>query len=163
MKTKIALAIAGFGLLGYGLYRYFTAQARMLLDFTYSYSGFKIKKISLNELNFDLIIRFQSKADLEAKIQKMYFDIYIQDVNVGYLIEEKPFIIPAHGSSDIPLTFSVNPQSVFKDIVGIGIGIAQMKDVKIKLDGYAKIKTGILTLTLPVKYETTIKEYLGIK
>ena len=157
---KALLIFGGISLLGFGLYRYFKKQADILKDFTWKVSGFKLIKLTLNELSVDVSILFSSKADIEAKINKLYLDIYVEGKNVGFVQEVKSFIIPANGSTNIPLHISINPQSVFKNIFDVSLGVAKSQDLRLKLDGYANIRSGFISTTIPVVYETTIKEYL---
>lgn len=159
---KALLAIAGLSVLGVGVYAYFKYQAKKLLDFTWKIQSFNIKKLTLNELLIDVTFLFTSKADLEAQINRIYLDLYLENVNVGYVQEVKSFIIPARGSSSVPITISVNPQRVFKNLIDISLGIGQKKDVKFKMKGFATIKSGFVSTTVPIDYETTIKEYLGL-
>ena len=159
---KVLFILGGLGVLGYGLYRYFKTQADILKDFTWKISGFRIRKLTRDELNIDVTFLFTSQADLEAKVNRLYLDLYLQGVNVGFISQDKGFVIPARGSSSIPLNISINPQYVLKNIIGITLGIGQIKDVKFKMDGFANIKSGFISTTLPIKYETTIKEYMGI-
>ena len=157
---KALLIFGGISLFGYGLYRYFKKQADLLSKFEWKVSGFKIIKLSVSELSIDVSILFKSVADIEAKINKLYLDIFVEDKNVGFVSQDTPFIIPARGSSTIPLHISINPQSIFKNLFNVSLGVAKSKDVKFKLDGYANIKSSFISTTLPVKYETTIKDYL---
>jgi hypothetical protein len=157
---KAALIVGGLTLFGFAIYRYFKYQAELLQKYEWKISGIKVKKFSLNEIALDLTIRFTSQADLEAKVNKIYLDLFLEGKNVGFLKEEKPFIIPAKGSHNITLYVSVNPQIVFKNITDIVLGISKSKDVKFKVDGYADISSGFVSTTLPIKYETTLKDYL---
>jgi hypothetical protein len=158
---KALLILGGLGVLGFGLYKYFTYQAKKLLDFEWAFSGIKVNRFSLSELNLVITIRFTSKADIEAKVEKLYLDLFLMGVRVGYISEDKPFILPARGSADIPLNISINPQVIFKNIIDVTSGIGKNKDVMFKFDGFANIKSGFVSTTLPIKYETSIKEYLG--
>jgi hypothetical protein len=157
---KILLAVGGLSLLGFGLYKYFKTQADLLTKFTWKLQSFKIRKFSFEELAIDVTFLFTSVADLEAKVQKMYLDLYLEGKNVGYIMEEKEFIIPAHGSSSIPIFVSINPQAIFKNLIDFTLNIGKNKDVRFKMDGFASIKSGFVSTTLPIKYETTLKEYL---
>lgn len=159
---KVAFALAGMSILALAIYSYFKNQAKKLLDYDWKISAIRVKKFSLNELFLDVTFLFISKADLEAKIERLYLDLYLEDKNVGYIQEDKPFIIPARGSASVPLSISINPQYVFKNIIDISLGVGAKKDVKFKLRGFAKIKSGFITTTIPIEYETTIKEYLGV-
>ena len=90
----------------------------------------------------------------------MYLDLYLDGKNVGFVSETKSFIIPAHGSTNIPLHLSVNPQSIFKNIIDVTLGVYKSKDLRFRLKGFVNLKSGILSTTIPVDYETSIQEYL---
>ena len=158
---KALLIFGGLSLLGYGLYRYFKIQTNLLLDYKWKIAGFKVVRFSLTDISIDLSILFTSKADIEAKINKIYLDLFVEGKNVGFVSEVKSFIIPAKGSTTIPLFISINPQSIFKNLFDVSLGIAKSKDLRFKLDGYANVKSGFISTTLPIKYETTIKQYMS--
>lgn len=158
---KALLIFGGLSLLGYGLYRYFKIQTNLLLDYQWKIAGFKVVRFSLTDISIDLSILFTSKADIEAKINKIYLDLFVEGKNVGFVSEVKSFIIPAKGSTTIPLFISINPQSIFKNLFDVSLGIAKSKDLRFKLDGYANVKSGFISTTLPIKYETTIKQYMS--
>lgn len=157
---KAILIFSGLGLLGFGLYKYFKTQADLLSKFTWKISGLKIKKFSIKEISIDVVFLFTSIADLEVKVNKLYFDLYLQGKNVGFISQDESFIVPSRGSTNIPLSISINPQYVFKNLIDVTLGIAKSKDIMFKLDGYANVKSGFISTTLPIKYETSLKEYL---
>jgi len=157
---KVLLAVGGLSLLGFGLYKYFKTQADLLSKFTWKIQGFKIRKFSLQELAIDITFLFTSVADLEAKIENLYLDLFLEGKNVGYIMEEKEFIIPAKGSSSIPIFVSINPQAIFKNIIDFTLNVAKNKDIRFKLEGFASVKSGFVKTTLPIKFETSLKEYL---
>lgn len=157
---KTLLFVGGAGILGYALYRYFKVQSKLLLQYDYKIAGIKVKKFTLNELSIDLSIKFISKSDIEAKINKIFLNIFLEGKKVGFITETKEFVIPARGSSIVPLLISINPQLVFRNITDIALGIGRARDVRFGLDGFADIKSGFISTTIPIKYETTLKEYL---
>jgi hypothetical protein len=160
---KAVLVIGGLSLLGYGLYRYFKKQATLLTQFTWKIRDIKNVKFSINELSMDISFLFTSVSDIEAQINKLYLDIFLDNKNVGFVSDEKQFIIPARGSSIVPIRISINPRAVFKNLVDFTLGIAKNKDLMLRMDGYADIKSGFIKTTLPIKYETSVKEYLKTK
>jgi len=160
MKLKPLLFISGIGLLGIALYRYLKKQSEILKEFTWKISAIKILKVSKNEVAMDVTFLFTSSADIEAKIERIYLDLYLQGKNVGYISEDKSFIIPAKGTSAIPLHISINPQAIFQDLVNMTLGIAKKRDIDFQLKGFANIKSGFISTTLPIDYKTTLNEYL---
>lgn len=157
---KALLILGGVGLLGFGLWRYFKKQAEILKEFTWKIAGFKIIRFNANELAVDLTFLFSSSADVEATINKLYLDLYLDGKNVGFVNEVKKFIIPAKGSTNIPIHVSVNPQAIFKNIIDLTLGAYKNKDLKFRLNGYVNVKSGIISTTIPVDYETSIQQYL---
>ncbi len=160
MVKKIILFVVGVGVLGFGLYRYFKSQAILLSDYTYEILSIKVKSLTKTQISFDLGFRFISKADISATVERLYLDVVAEGKNVGYIVEDKPFVIPANGYSDITLGFSFDPQLVLKNIVEILLNTTQKKDLNFAIKGYAKIKSGFVSTTIPIEYSTTIKQYL---
>lgn len=150
----------GIAAVGVGAYLYFKRQIALLQDFKYKIVGLRIKKLTKEEISFDLKTRFYSKASIEAKITKIYIDVFVEGVNAGYITENKEFIIPAKGYSDIDLSFSFNPQVVIKNIVNIVLAGIGKKDLSIEFKGFASIKSGLIATTLKIDYKTTLKNYL---
>jgi hypothetical protein len=159
---KGLLYIGGISVLGYGIYKYFSTQAEILMNYDFKILGISIKKFKLDNISMDLKMRFISKSKIEAKVNSIYLDLFLEDKNVGYIKDVNSFIIPANGSSDITLFISINPQYLIKNITDIILGVGKSRDIKFKVDGYAEIKSGFFKSTLPIKYETTLKEYLKV-
>lgn len=149
----------GIAAVGYSLYKYFKLQADLLKNYEYKIVGVKPMKINLTELTVQLTIRFTSKSDIEATVQKIYFDIFAEGQNVGYVTEVKSFVLPAKGSSDIPIIISINPKKVLGNVVNVVLTGAKQKDLNFALDGYADIKSGFLKVTIPIKYQDKISAY----
>lgn len=160
---KTLLFVGGLSVLGFGVYQYLRKQKDLLMNFTWKIQGFKIRKFSKDELAIDLNILFTSISDVEAKIERLYLDLFLDGKNVGYVSENNPFIVPAKGSATIPLKISINPKGIINNIIDLTLGVFKNKDLMFAVNGFAKIKSGLFYTTLPIKYETSVKEYLGKK
>jgi LEA14-like dessication related protein len=160
---KTLLYLAGFGLLGGALYMYFKKQAELLLQYKVDIVGVKFGKITANSVDMIISVKFTSIADLEAKVNKMYLDVAVEGANVGYVTNDKTFIIPAKGFSYIDLNITFNPKLILGNVVDIALGVKKNKDINVDLNGFANVSSGLLSTTIPIKYHTTIKEYFGIK
>lgn len=159
MNWKPIVFGLGVAAVGFSIYKYFKLQADLLKNYDYKIVGVKPIKINLTELTIKVTIRFTSKSDIEATVQKIYFDIIAEGQNVGFVSEVKPFVLPAKGSSDIPIVISLNPKIVLGNVVNVVLSGAKKKDLNFKLDGYADIKSGFLKVTIPIKYEDKISAY----
>ena len=158
---KAILIFSGLGLLGYGLYRYFKAQSQILSDFDWSISSFKVVDVSFEQIVLELNFLFTSKADLEARIEKLYLEIFMEGKNVAIITEIKPFVIPAHGSSNVPITAIISPKTILTNIMQFILDISKASDVDIEIKGYADIKSGIIKTVLPITYKTSLKKYMA--
>jgi hypothetical protein len=164
-KTKKILIassiIGGIGLFAYSFYYYFKRQTELAKNFTFKILSFSFENFDLQLIKGKLNILFQSVSDLEIVVKEFYLDFYFNGVVVGYLEDVNEFIIPSNSNSVIPLEFNLNPQLIIKDISDIVLYSTKKKDANIDIVGYATIKSGFITLTLPIEYSSTLKEMLA--
>lgn len=157
---KTILYIACFSILAGTVYWYFKVQTALLKDFSYKIIGFGIQNITRNNLSFTLKFRFINQSSIEATVKKLYSDVYIEGKNVGFITESKEFIIPAKGSSDIDLYFSVQLNNVIYNLPDLIGAILTNKDLKFALKGTVTVKSGFIKTTIPIEYDNTVKKYL---
>lgn len=160
MKKTLLFGL-GLGVIGFALYKYFMKQKDLLLDYSWELAGIKLTKATPTEVNILFSMKFISKADIEAKVNSIYMDVYLDGKSVGYVTEVQPFVLPAKGHSFIDLNITFNPKLIFSNAVDFVLGIAQKKDIDIELKGYADIQSSFIKTTLPLDYKTTFKEYFS--
>lgn len=163
MNKKVLVVsgiVGGIAILGYSLYRYIYNQTKLLQDFEYEVDGIKFTTFSLNLVKGNISIIFKSKADVEFVVEKYLLDFYLNDKKIGYLEDDRPFVIPARGSSRISSDFTINPQLIFKNISDIIKYSTTQSDASFKVDGYVKLKSSFVKLTVKIDYETTMKEII---
>lgn len=157
---KNILIVGGIGGVLYAVYRFYIGQIGLLQNYDYKIIGAKIKKISGNNVQFDTKVRFFNKSKIEVEIQKIYVDVYLEDTLTGFVVENRPFIIASNGSSDIDLQMTFNPQSVLKSLATIVLSGFKKKDLNFTMKGYANIRSGVISTTLPITYSDKISAYL---
>jgi hypothetical protein len=157
---KTLLIVGGVGGVLYAIYRFYVKQFLLLAMYDYKIIGVKMKKMTANEVVFDIKYRFFNKSKIEAEVNKIFLKVIVEGAEIGYITENDKFVIPANGSSDIDLQISANPQLVFKNILGIVLGGVKRKDLNFTMDGYANIRSGFISTTLPIKYSDVISAYL---
>jgi LEA14-like dessication related protein len=150
----------GVGVFGYSLYYYFKTQADLIKNFDYKIMDFGITSFNMQLVKGTLKVLFTSYSDIEIVIKSFFVDFYFDGVKVGYIDSTNEFIVPANGSAIIPFNYSLNPQVVFTNITDLIAYSTKQKDGLVNISGYAKVKSGFLTLTIPVDYETTISELM---
>lgn len=160
-KTLKNIAIVGgVGAIIFAIYSFYKRQFNLLRQYEYKIIGVKIKKIAVNEVVFDIKYRFFNKSKIEAVVNKIFLKVMVEGVEVGYITENKSFIIPAQGSSDIELQVVGNPDLLLKNILNISLSGFKRKDLNFTLDGYANIRSGFVSTTLPIKYSDVVSTYL---
>lgn len=160
-KGWIIFATAGVGLLGYGLYHYFSIQSKLLKAYDYKIISIKIKKFDISQTTVDFVLRFINKSDIEATIKDLYLDIFIENQKAGYVTNNNRFILPANGSSDIPLSFTFSPKLLINNIVSILLTGSRKKDLEFELSGFADIESGFIKKTIKINFKDVISAYIG--
>lgn len=159
MKKGLATTgiLVGVGLFGYAIYKYFANQVSLLKEFGWKVLDFNITDIDLQVIKGNITFRFSSIADLELIVSQFYLDFEMNGKRVGYLEDLRTFIIPAKGYSDITFQYTLNPQYIIKDAVDIILFSTKNSDAVITFDGYAKVSSGFIKATIPVKCDCSVK------
>ena len=161
-STIVGLSIlGGVSVFGYALYAYAKKQAMLLENYVYKIVDFKMDTFDAQKIKGTISVWFGSKSDIEVVIDKFILDFYFNGKKVGYIEDTTPFVIPANGFTTIPFQYTLNPQLVFSNAVDIIAYALRQKDAAISVRGYAKVKSGFVSATLPISYDTTIKEILA--
>lgn len=157
-KTLVGVGIlGGLGAFVYAFYAYANRQAKLLEDFTWKLMGIDFDSYDLQAVKGKVQILFTSQSDVEVQIQKFVMNFYFNGAEVGYIEDTTPFIIPARGTAPISFSFTLNPQLVFGNITNIINYALQKEDAAVSLRGFASIKSGFVSATLPITYDSTIK------
>ena len=160
--TKIGLAVlVGGGAVVYALVRYAQKQKALLEQFEYKIVDLRFEKFTPQLLKGNVVVKFTSISDVEITIEQFYLELFFNEKYVGYIEDKTPFVIPAKGFNNISFDFTLNPQLILGNITDIFAYTFNQKDAAIKVTGFAKIKSGFVRATLPITYETTVREILA--
>ena len=156
----IASIVGGVGILAYSIYHYIKKQTDLVQQFDYRILGVRFSDFSLNLIKGTISILFTSKADIEVEVRAFLLTLFFNGKEVGYIEESSAFIIPARGSSTIDLDFTLNPQLIVGNAVELIEYSTRTKDASIYIKGIARLKSGFISVTLPIEYSTTLSELL---
>lgn len=157
-KALFATAvIGGVALVGYSIYQYFIKQVALLKQFTWKIVDLKLNVVDLTSVTGNITFRFTSIADLEITVTNFFLDVYVNGDRVGSIEDTNTFIIPSKGTTDIPFQFTIDPQYVLKNIVSIVSISTKMKDAIVSFTGFAQIKSGFISGTVPINTDCSIK------
>jgi LEA14-like dessication related protein len=159
MKRNLIIGslIAGAGLIGFGIYKYFKKQIDLATDFEWSILKIDFSKITTQNLSGNIKFRFHNKSDIEVLIKEFYLDLYFNREYIGWLRDSKEFLIPAKGYNDIEFEFTLNPQYVISNIIDIIAIATKKKDALFGLVGYMKVQSGFIKTTIKIDCECSTK------
>ena len=146
---KTISIIAGVGLIGYAIYRYYQKQVGFIKDITYQITGLKIREFSKSRVSLDISATIFNASNVEATVTQMYLDVFINGIRVGNVNEIKDINILPKKSSNIEFNFAFDPTLIAKNIVDLISLSVSTKDIVIDIKGYIKVKSGFLSTSVP--------------
>jgi len=161
--VKTISIVAGLGLIGYAIYRYYMKQVNLLQDITYQVRGVKIREFSKQKISLDVTAQVFNASNVEATVTQMYLDIIVNGIKVGNVNEIKDIVIMPKQSTNIDFNFAFDPSIIVKNIVDLVTLSVAAKDIVINIKGYIRVKSGFLSTPLPFEYKTNLKSYLPSK
>ena len=157
--AKTLIIIGGVAFLA-GLALYLRKQFQLLAEYDYKIVGFRLRKLSGNQTTFDVTTRIFNKSNIEASVNKIFLEIFVENNKVGFVTEEGQWLIPAKGSTDIQMKITVNPQLLLKSATSVILSGVKQKDLNFTLKGYANVSSGFLSTTIPITYSDKVSAYL---
>ena len=159
-NLKPVLVIAGMGLIGYSLYRYYRKQLDFLKDITYKVTGVKIVSVSKNLISLDITAQIYNASNVEATVKQMYLDFFINGVRVGNINEVKDIKILPLKSSLVSFNFSFSPSLIGKNVAEIVTATLGVKDLIFDIKGFVKVRSAFVGATIPFEYQNNLKTLL---
>lgn len=156
--TASVLAVGG---IGYAAFRYFNKQKALLLDYSIEPIDIKLSKRTPEQWVVDFTVRLTNKSAIDATLSRLYADIYINDVNIGYVTDTSTVAIPAKGTADIKLQLSFAPKAIIGNAVDLLLGILTAKNMTYRLKGYVKLSSGFIPVPeIPFDETGSIKDFI---
>jgi hypothetical protein len=153
----IGSIVAGVGLIGFGMYKYFKKQIDLAKDFDWKLLDLDLSKITINNLSGKVKFRFFNKSDIEVVVNEFYLDFYLSGEYIGWLKDSGEFVIPGKGYNDISFDFTLNPQYVLGNIIDIVSIALKKKDAEFSFKGYMKVKSGFVGSTIKISCDCSTK------
>ncbi len=155
-RTAILLLLGLVGI-GAAVY-YYEAQIKELSQLTYQIVAFSVPEASLSLVTINLVLRITSQSTLDAQVTGLSIDVYLGGKKMGNISSQQPFVIPAKGYSDAPLTISFSPSLLASDAVSLLTNFSASSDIAITLVGYVGLKEAFLSFSVPFSYSTSLKQ-----
>lgn len=149
--------IVAAGAVGY----YYTRQISLLKSLKYKLISFNLGDITGTTGTATMIFRIFSDSTISAQVQELYIDVFINGKKLGTIEDNVPFIIPAKGYSDVNLAVTFSPQLILADALNLLTDYLGSQDFAINLNGYVKVKTAFISVSVPFTYDTTLKQIMS--
>jgi LEA14-like dessication related protein len=120
------------------------------------YLGFQnvqVMKADAQQSVLSAELKFFNPNGFNMQLKKAEMDIYLNDKLANHYLLDSTINIPAKDSFRVP----VNLTLVWRNIMGNAMQSILNDQVKIKLDGHARVKKGGFGFRVPILYEETEK------
>jgi LEA14-like dessication related protein len=136
-------------------------QYQRLMNYTISLKRVKINKLSLAGLNVDLFLNFENKSGLKFIIQSQKYDIFVNNVFLITLQNDKPNEIFPNSVNTIGMNMNIDSKVIGKRLKDALLTFANTDKTKVKFITTLKVKFGVFTLSFPpFTYESTLKNMM---
>ena len=157
-KGKITLAIAGGVAVLLGVFYYLKNNAMKLMEMTYRFQNFKIKRATLSNVEVTSEVVLTNPSQLSFTITGYDVNVQFQDVNVVRLQKNDSNIpIPSNSSVTIPFDVQFDPRKVGSSLLPLFLDVfvnkTSAEKFKLRYIGTISAKYGVIGITnIPIEY-----------
>ena len=137
-------------------------QYQKLMNYTIGLKRVKINKLSLAGFDIDLFLNFENKSNLKFIIEKQKYAIYINDVYLTTMVNDKPNEILANSTSVLGMNMKESGTEVVGKLKSLITALASSNKVMVKIVTTMKVKFGFISLSFPpFTYQDTLKNMMA--
>jgi LEA14-like dessication related protein len=151
-KTKITLAVVGGVAVLLGVFYYLKKNAMKLMDMTYRFQNFKLKRASLTNVEVTSEVVLTNPSQLSFTITGYDINVQFQGVNVVRLQRSDSNIpIPSNSSVTIPFDVQFDPRQVGASLLPLFLDVfvnkVSSEKFKLRYIGTISAKYGVLGIS----------------
>jgi LEA14-like dessication related protein len=157
-KVKITLAIAGGVAVLLGVFYYFKKNAMKLMEMTYRFQNFKLKRATLSNVEVTSEVVLTNPSQLSFTITGYDVNVQFQGVNVVRLQKSDSNIpIPSNSSVTIPFDVQFDPRQVGASLLPLFLDVfvnkTSSEKLKLRYIGTISAKYGVVGISnIPIEY-----------
>ena len=137
-------------------------QYQKLMNYTIGLKRVKINKVSLAGINLDLFLNFTNKSNLKFTIERQKYDVYVNNVYLTTLQNDKPNEILPNSVSVIGMNIDIDRKIIASRLKDALLTFANTDKTMIKLVTTMKVKYGFVKVSFPpFTYENTLKNMMA--
>ena len=111
----------------------------------------KVLQFGLKESTVAVDVQYYNPNKFPVTMKKANVDVYVNDNFFGKTTFDSTIKIPGRDTFDLPVILKVNMNTTVMQLIQT-LGEGQ-QEVKVKLDGNARVGRGGLFINYPIKYE----------
>lgn len=157
-KTKITLAIAGGVALLVALGYYLKKNAMKLMEMTYRFQNFKLKRATLTNVEVTSEVVLTNPSQLAFTITGYDVNVQFQGVNVVRIQRsDSSILVPSNSSVTIPFDVQFDPRQVGSSLLPLFLDVfvnkTSSEKFKLRYIGTISAKYGVLGISnIPIDY-----------
>jgi len=157
-KVKITLVIAGGVAVLLGVFYYFKKNAMKLMEMTYRFQNFKLKRATLSNVEVTSEVVLTNPSQLSFTITGYDVNVQFQGVNVVRLQKSDSNIpIPSNSSVTIPFDVQFDPRQVGASLLPLFLDVfvnkTSSEKLKLRYIGTISAKYGVVGISnIPIEY-----------
>ena len=157
-KTKITLAIAGGVALLVALGYYLKKNAMKLMEMTYRFQNFKLKKATLSNVEVTSEVVLTNPSQLAFTITGYDVNVQFQGVNVVRIQRsDSSILVPSNSSVTIPFDVQFDPRQVGSSLLPLFLDVfvnkTSSEKFKLRYIGTISAKYGVVGISnIPIDY-----------
>jgi LEA14-like dessication related protein len=158
MKNKAILIgiIGAVGIAAFLVYR----QFRKLMDYKLSFRSVKVKKINMQSIDLTLGLNFENKSDIQVVLASQQYDVFINNVKLTTLKNDKDVLISPKSVSPITFDVSVGSKGIADLIKTTSFSeLLNIKKQSLRVDSTLVVKIGSGTRTIKQSSEDLIDNW----
>jgi hypothetical protein len=151
------LFLGGFGLAGFGLYRYFTYQVGLALNYDYNIKNFHVLSVEGNNVNISVEFDITNKSSFEITLNSYDLEFYFKDVKFGSTLSNTPITILPSSKFTVKANGTIDTKAIKESALTLASDIISRKPINIQLSGNMKVK--FLGFNYTLKFDKENFEY----
>lgn len=142
---------------------YFIRQAKMLSDYCYKFAKVKINSVGLKKIDLTLWFKIKNKSDIDIKITKQQYTVYVNENAVSNITSNDLINIPPQQWAYFKIGVLFNPLQVLNiALQNVSELLTDKDSIKIRIAGKLSAGSEFLRLkNIPIDYSTTLGELLS--
>jgi LEA14-like dessication related protein len=116
-----------------------------------AFENLQLKKAGMSESIVTADVKYFNPNHFKLQLKEADFDVFVNDKYVGHSRLDTLIHIPANDSFYIPVTVKLNLGDLFKNALQVFL----QPEVKLKIEGRAKVGQAPFYKSFPISYEGT--------